>query len=110
MASSFHKDPTMTSANPPKLGSALWQLDALDVAARIRRKVVSAEEVTRSVLDRIGQVNPRINALAEVMAEEAMAAAQAADGALARGEAPGALHGVPVSIKVNVDKIGRAHV
>ena len=90
------------------MSSAFWQLNALDVAARIRRKEVSAVEVTRSVLDRIAQVNPRINALAEVMAEEAMAAAQAADAALARGQAPGALHGVPLTIKVNVDTAGHA--
>ena len=94
----------MTASAP----AALWQLDALEVAARIRRKEISASEVTRSVLDRIAQVNPRINALAEVMADEAQAAAQVADAVAARGEFLGPLHGVPVTIKVNVDTAGHA--
>ena len=38
------------------MSSAFWQLNALDAAARIRRKEVSAVEVTRSVLDRIAQI------------------------------------------------------
>jgi amidase len=60
------------------------------------------------VLDRIAEVNPRINALVELMPEAALAAADAADRALAQGGAVGPLHGVPVSIKVNVDTAGHA--
>ena len=87
---------------------ALWALSATEVADRIRRRELTALEVTRSVLDRIVHVNPRINALAEVMADEALAAAHAADQAQQRGEALGVLHGVPVTIKVNVDTAGHA--
>ena len=86
----------------------LWRLGAVELAARIRARQVSAHEATASVLARIAEVNPRINALAEVMAEEAMVAADAADRALAAGLAPGALHGVPITIKVNVDTAGHA--
>lgn len=85
-----------------------WRMGAVELAARIRTRQVSAREVTASVLARIDEVNPRINALAEVMAEEALAAADTADRALAAGLAPGALHGVPVTIKVNVDTAGHA--
>lgn len=90
------------------MSNELWRLDAVELAARIRTRQVSAREATASVLARIAEVNPRINALPEVMAEEALAAADAADRALAAGLAPGALHGVPATIKVNVDTAGHA--
>lgn len=92
----------------PAVTSHPWQWDAVEVATRLRRREVSAVEVTHSVLDRIAAVNPRINALAEVMVDEALASARAADVALTRGEATGLLHGVPVTIKVNVDTAGHA--
>jgi amidase len=86
----------------------LWRLDATDLAARIRRREVSAREATASVLARIADVNPRLNALPEVLADAALAAAAACDRALAAGLAPGPLHGVPVTVKVNVDTAGCA--
>ena len=86
----------------------LWRLSAIELADLIRRKEVSCREAAESVLARIAEVNPRINALAEVMVEEGLAAADAADRALVQGEATGPLHGVPVTIKVNVDTGGHA--
>lgn len=86
----------------------LWRLSATDLAPKIRKKDVSALEVAHSVLARIDDVNPRINALVDLMRDEALAAAAAADKALAQGLAVGPLHGVPISIKVNVDTAGRA--
>lgn len=86
----------------------LWRLGAVELAARIRARQTSAREAVASVLARIAEVNPRVNALAEVMNDEALAAADAADAALAAGLAPGMLHGVPVTIKVNVDTAGHA--
>ena len=90
------------------MGAALWRLGATELAGLVRRREVSAREVAVSVLARIAEVNPRINALAEVMSDEALAAADAADAALAAGLAPGLLHGVPVTVKVNVDTTGHA--
>lgn len=90
------------------MSEALWRLGAVELGARIRTRQVSAREAAASVLARIAEVNPRINALSEVMTDEALAAADAADRALASGLAPGALHGVPVTIKVNVDTAGHA--
>lgn len=86
----------------------LWQLSATEVAGAVRGGRTSAVEVTQSVLSRITQVNPRINALVDVMADEALTAASNADRLQERGAALGALHGVPVTIKVNVDTAGRA--
>ena len=86
----------------------LWRLGAVELAALIRQREVSAVEATTSVLARIAEVNPRINALPEVLAEQVLASADACDRALASGLTPGALHGVPVTIKVNVDTAGHA--
>ncbi|MBO9647714.1 MAG: amidase family protein [Variovorax sp.] len=86
----------------------LWRLSAIELADRIRRKDVSALEATDSVLARIDACNPAVNALTEVMHDSARAAAREADAAHARGEALGPLHGVPVTIKINVDVAGSA--
>ena len=88
--------------------SNLWRLGAIDLADKIRCREVSARESTQGVLARIAEVNPRINALPFVMAKAALAAADAADAAQARGDALGPLHGVPVTIKINIDVAGMA--
>src|SRR5215469_16599401 len=84
----------------------LWQLDATDLARLIRLGQVSSLEVTQASLSRLHAVNPAINAVVRVLEEEAVAAAEAADVARARGAALGALHGVPVTVKVNTDQAG----
>ncbi len=84
----------------------LWRLDAVDLARLIRLGQVSAREATQSVLARIDAVNPKLNAIVRRMDGEALAAADAADAARARGAALGPLHGVPVTIKVNTDQAG----
>lgn len=80
-----------------------WRLGATELADALRRRELSAREATASVLDRIAQVNPRLNALAAVCADEALATAEAADRLSASGAPLGPLHGVPVTIKINVD-------
>ncbi len=86
----------------------LWRCDAADLAQRISRREVSAREAVSSVLARIDQANPAANALVDVMHQQALAEADAADLALAHGRPLGPLHGVPVTVKVNVDTRGRA--
>jgi aspartyl-tRNA(Asn)/glutamyl-tRNA(Gln) amidotransferase subunit A len=76
---------------------ALMSLTA--VAKAIANKSVSAREVTKSCLDRIEQWQPRLNAFMAIEAEEALAAADAADAALAKGKVSGVLHGVPLAHK-----------
>ena len=67
---------------------------------------MSSVEATRAVLDRLEAVNPRVNAVVRLTAEEALDAATAADEAVRRGGQLGALHGVPVTIKENIDQTG----
>ncbi|MFZ2154829.1 MAG: amidase [Bradyrhizobium sp.] len=69
------------------------------VAQAIAQKKISSREVTQSCLDRIAQWQPRLNAFMAVEAEAALKAADAADAALAKGAAKGALHGVPLAHK-----------
>jgi aspartyl-tRNA(Asn)/glutamyl-tRNA(Gln) amidotransferase subunit A len=76
---------------------ALMSLTA--VAKAIADKRVSSREVTKSCLDRIAQWQPRLNAFMAIEAEEALAAADAADAALAKGNSGGPLHGVPLAHK-----------
>jgi aspartyl-tRNA(Asn)/glutamyl-tRNA(Gln) amidotransferase subunit A len=77
----------------------LCYMPATDLAAAIRTKQVSPVEVVDTILARIEQLNPRLNAFCLVTADAARQAAQAAEQAMMRGEALGPLHGVPVSIK-----------
>jgi aspartyl-tRNA(Asn)/glutamyl-tRNA(Gln) amidotransferase subunit A len=74
-------------------------LSLTEVAQAIAKKRVSSREVTQSCLDRIAQWQPCLNAFMAIEAEEALAAANAADAALAKGHNRGALHGVPLAHK-----------
>ena len=69
------------------------------VARAIATREVSSREVTQSCLDRIAEWQPRLNAFMAIEAEAALAAADAADAALAKGNARGPLHGVPLAHK-----------
>jgi amidase len=86
----------------------LWRLSAADLAARIASKQVSAREAAISALGRLDAVNPQINAVVDHRPDEVLKQADAIDAAIARGETPGPLAGVPVTIKVNVDQKGFA--
>jgi len=84
----------------------LWRRSATEIAGLIRRREVSALEVTRDALQRIESVNAAINAIVDHRPDEALTRAAEIDQSLARGENPGPLAGVPVTIKVNLDQNG----
>lgn len=63
------------------------------------------QEVVAAHLAQIARVNPALNALVAA-AETALAQAEAADAALARGERVGPLHGVPFTVKDWIDAAG----
>src|SRR5471030_935791 len=86
----------------------LWRLSVADIAALIRSKKVSAKEAASAALARLDAVNPRINAVIDHRPEDVLAQAGAVDAAIARGEDAGALAGVPVTVKVNIDQHGFA--
>ncbi|CUI55668.1 amidase family protein [Achromobacter aegrifaciens] len=88
--------------------SDLWRLSAVELAARIRKREVSAREAAQSALDRLDAVNPAINAVVDHRPDDVLAQAAQVDAMLARGEDPGPLAGVPVTVKINVDQAGYA--
>ena len=69
------------------------------LAGLIRTKAVSPVEVTRSLLDRVQALEPRVNAFARFTPEIALRQAQAAEEAVMAGAPLGPLHGVPITIK-----------
>jgi len=86
----------------------IWEQTAQTIAQKIQMREISAEEVTRSALNRLAEVNPSINAVVDNFDQEAIDAAQSIDHKINAGETVGILAGVPVTVKVNVDQIGRA--
>ncbi|HEM7876045.1 amidase [Burkholderia contaminans] len=82
----------------------LWQLPATELAKRVRQREVSAREVADAVLDRLDAVNPAINAVIEHRPDDVRRQADEVDRAIARGDDPGPLAGVPVTVKINVDQ------
>jgi amidase len=86
--------------------SELWRKGAVELAALIRDQQVSSREVVQAHLDRIEAVNPALNAIVRLLPDEALAAADAADRAVADGNGLGPLHGVPFTVKENIDVAG----
>lgn len=84
----------------------LWQLGALELAAKIRTREISSREVVEAHLARIDAVNPHLNAVVRRLDDEALTAADAADEAVAAGRRLGAFHGVPITVKENIDLAG----
>jgi amidase len=80
---------------------------AAEQARRVAAGEVSAREVVEATLERIADQQPRVNAFRVVLAEQALAAADAADARRARGEG-GLLNGVPVAIKDDHDVAGQS--
>ncbi|MEW6755724.1 MAG: amidase [Candidatus Latescibacterota bacterium] len=77
-----------------------------ELSALLRRREVSSVELTQLFLQRIDQYDERLNAYMAVLSERAIAAARAADTAMAAGHCLGALHGVPLALKDLLDLAG----
>jgi amidase len=90
------------------MAEELWRLSAGELARGIRTRRFSSRDAVEAHLSRIDAVNPSLNAVVKVLAAEARAGADAADAAVAAGAPLGALHGVPFTIKENIDVAGQA--
>jgi amidase len=77
------------------MSDELWRWDAARLARAIRTRGVSSKEAVAACLARLEAVNPRVNAVVETLAEEALTLAEQADRELARDNPTGPLHGVP---------------
>ncbi len=88
------------------MSDELWRAGALDLAGMIARREVTSTEVVQAHLDRISEVNPALNAVVRRLDDTALAAAAEADRAVAAGASLGTFHGVPMSVKENIDLAG----
>jgi amidase len=73
------------------------------LAQAIREKEVSSKEVVDAYLNRIEIVNPKLNAVVQLSSDRARTQALQADADLAKGKIKGCLHGVPITIKDNIE-------
>jgi amidase len=81
------------------LETDLCFLPAVELARRIRARELSALDLLEAHLAQIERVNPRVNAIITLVTDQAITQAHAADAALARGDAIGPLHGLPIAHK-----------
>ena len=79
---------------------------ATELLRALARRELSSVELLELYLDRVAEVNPRINAVVYVDAARARERARDADAARARGESWGALHGLPITIKDSFEVAG----
>jgi len=96
--------PGVLSAQPP--APSLCFTSAVEMAALIRTKKLSAREALSEHLKQIDRVNPQVNAIVTLVADQATAAAARADEMQARGETLGPLHGLPVAHKDLIETAG----
>src|ERR1700687_1636584 len=85
--------------NVHQMSTELALMSLTSIAQSIAARRFSSREATQSCLDRIAQWQPRLNAFMAIEAEAALAEADDADAALAKGNSRGALHGVPLAHK-----------
>jgi aspartyl-tRNA(Asn)/glutamyl-tRNA(Gln) amidotransferase subunit A len=94
--------PTL-SAPPPTDLTFLTLAEAADL---VRRHKISPVELTQACLKRIELLNPKFNAFITVTAEQALLQARQAEDEIKQGKYRGPLHGIPISLKDNIDTAG----
>ncbi len=91
------------------MASDLWQWSAVDTAVAIRQGKVSCAEAVEAALSRLADENQAVNAVTVDLSVAAREAATRADALAHSGGALGPLHGVPITIKENVDQAGQSN-
>ena len=81
------------------MSAEIHELSLVDLADAIAARQLSAVEAMEATIARAERLQPVLNCFISLEAERALEAAAAADAALARGETPGPLHGVPIAHK-----------
>ncbi len=87
------------------MANDIIHLDATGLAELIAKKEISPVEAVQAHLDRIAEVNPKVNAIV-TLASDALDAARQAEAAVKPGARLGALHGVPFTVKDGIDTAG----
>ncbi|AZV78762.1 amidase [Parasedimentitalea marina] len=86
----------------------IWRLSATETVAHTHAGDLSAEASIAASISRMDAANPALNAVVVDLRTEALERARDLDKARTAGATPGPLHGVPVTIKINVDQAGQA--
>ena len=86
----------------------LWQKDASEIAGATQNGDISAETAVQVAVEHMRRVNRDLNAVVVDLGDSAVQAAVALDKARRNGKPCGPLHGVPVTVKINVDQAGQA--
>jgi amidase len=76
------------------------------LARLVREREISSEELVKAFLARIEAANPKLNAVVQLRAEQALAEARDFDVALAKGDLKGPLHGLPITVKDSLETAG----
>jgi aspartyl-tRNA(Asn)/glutamyl-tRNA(Gln) amidotransferase subunit A len=87
------------------MSDKIFHMDASRIAELIAKRELSPVEVVRAHLDRIAEVNPKLNAIV-ALADGALEAAKKAEAAVTSGAQIGPLHGVPFTVKDSIDTAG----
>ena len=85
-----------------------WKLSAYESAKLIKDGSISAEDLVSSCIERVNQTNNKINAIVDNLSEPALEKANELDKLAKKGKFKGPLHGVPITIKENIDQKGYA--
>src|SRR5258706_14836552 len=84
----------------------LYYLSIHEAQQLIKNRQLSPVELTRAVLDRISAVDGKLHAYINLMADDALGAARNAEAEIAKGNWRGAMHGIPVAVKDQLDVDG----
>ena len=90
------------------MAQPIWQWSAVDTAKAIRAGKITVQEAVDAALGRMMETNAAVNAVTVDLSDDAQRAARRADGIVKSGLALGPLHGVPITIKENVDQRGQS--
>ena len=88
--------------------SNIWQWSAVKTSEAVKKKKISAVDAVQSAIDRMDEVNEKVNAVVVDLREEALIKAKQIDEKIQRNEDVGILSGVPITIKENVDVKGQS--
>jgi amidase len=84
----------------------IWRMGVAELAGAVRAGDLSCRDAVSAHLDRIASINPRLNAATRCLEREALRAADEADAATRKDDRGGALRGVPITLKDNIDLVG----
>ena len=88
-----------------KTNAGITTQSIIELAQLIRTRAISPVEVAQAYLDRIAQINPKLNAIV-TLAPDLIEKAKEAEAAVTRGDPLGPLHGVPITIKDTIETEG----